>query len=48
MEEIRWGLEEKLNVSIYAKPEISWEEMEKIRLDLEESKKRKTNEQNTQ
>ena len=34
MYEIREGLEANLNVSIYAKPEIPWKKMEKIREQL--------------
>ena len=33
-EEIKLGLEDNLNVSLYAKPEFSSEEMELIRLGL--------------
>ena len=35
MEEIKWGLEDKLNVSIYATPDFTWKQMEQIRLGLE-------------
>ena len=34
MEEIRLGLEENIDVSIYAKPEFDWTKMRKIRLKL--------------
>ena len=34
MDEIRLGLEDNLDVSVYAKPEISWKEMKKIREEL--------------
>lgn len=34
MDEIRLGLEDNLNVSIYAKRETHWEKMKKIRLKL--------------
>ena len=34
MEQIRLGLEKKLNVSLYAKPEISWRKMKEIRFEL--------------
>ena len=33
-EEIRLGLEENIDVSIYAKPEFDWTKMRKIRLKL--------------
>ena len=33
----RFGLVNKLNVSIYAKPEFDWEQMEQIRLGLEDN-----------
>ena len=36
MEQIRKGLEEKLDVSIYAKPEFNWEQMDQIREGLEQ------------
>ena len=32
MEEIRLGLADGLDVSVYAKPELSWKQMEEIRL----------------
>ena len=35
MREIRLGLEKGLDVSIYAKPEYDWMQMEEIRLGLE-------------
>jgi len=31
MREILEGLEKKLNVSIYAKPELNWDQMREIR-----------------
>ena len=34
MRKIRLGLIDNLDVSIYAKPEFSWHEMEQIRLKL--------------
>ena len=34
MREIREGLYDKLDVSIYAKPEIEWDIMEQIKLGL--------------
>ena len=34
MLEIRKGLKDNLDVSIYAKPKISWQKMEEIRLKL--------------
>ena len=34
MNEIKKGLQDNLNVSIYAKPKYSWMEMEEIRLEL--------------
>jgi hypothetical protein len=36
MRHIRWGLEKHLDVSVYAKPEFSWEQMEQIRFGLEQ------------
>ena len=33
--EIRYGLEDNLDVLIYANPEIDWEEMKEIRENLE-------------
>ena len=47
MEQIRLGLENNIDVLIYAKPELDGKEMEKIRLDLEDNKRREINEQNT-
>ena len=38
MSQIRYGLEQFLNVSIYANPNIEWEQMLKIRLELESNK----------
>ena len=35
MSEIRKGLEVGLNVESYLNPSITWEEMERIRLELE-------------
>ena len=35
MEQIREGLEKNLDVSIYANPEIPWQEMREIRLKLQ-------------
>ena len=37
MSQIRYGLEQFLNVSIYANPNIEWEEMERIRKELEKN-----------
>ena len=37
-EEIKWGLEDNLDVSIYAKPEFDWKQMKKIRKQLENEK----------
>ncbi len=37
MEEIRLGLREGLDVSVYAKPELSWVEMNEIRRELEKA-----------
>lgn len=34
MFEIRLGLEQGLDISIYAKPEFTWEQMKQIRLNL--------------
>lgn len=34
MQEIRFGLQDGLNVSIYAKPEFTYEEMKMLRLSL--------------
>ena len=41
MRQIRWGLNDNLDVSIYANPKLSWKEMSDIR-------ERLKNEQNTQ
>ena len=38
MEEIRFGLEKDLDVSYYLNPSIEWEEMERIRLELERNR----------
>lgn len=38
MREIREGLENNIDVSTYAKPNIKWEDMERIRLKLENEK----------
>ena len=38
MEEIRDGLESRLDVSSYAKPEIKWDEMSEIKEKLLEEK----------
>ncbi len=35
MEQIRLGHEKGLDVSVYAKPELSWEEMKEIREKME-------------
>lgn len=35
MMEIRYGLKENLDVSNYAKPECSWEQMREMRYELE-------------
>ncbi len=35
MEQIRLGLEENVDVSVYAKPKFNWEQMQEIRLALE-------------
>ena len=35
MEEIRLGLKNNLDVSLYANSEISWQEMKEIRLKLQ-------------
>ena len=37
MEQIRKGLEQKLDVSLYSKPEFDWEQMREIRKGLEEN-----------
>ena len=37
MREIRWGLENNLNVSLYAKPDFNENQMEEIRLGLEDN-----------
>ena len=34
MKQIRLGLENNVNISIYAKPEINWRIMEQLRLSL--------------
>ena len=36
MEEIRRGLEQKLDVSVYADVKFNWQQMQEIRLDLEQ------------
>ena len=38
MNQIRAGLEKRLDVSPYLNPTIDWKEMEKIRLELESEK----------
>ena len=48
MFEIRIGLRENLDVSFYAKPELSWKQMLKIKLELLKERKNKENEQNIQ
>lgn len=35
MQRIRWGLEDKIDVSIYAKPEFNYQQMDQIRLGIE-------------
>ena len=44
MFEIRIGLRENLDVSFYAKPELSWKQMLKIKLELLKERKNKENE----
>ena len=41
MTQIRWGMNQELDVSIYAKPEYSYEKMRKIRERLLKEKKEK-------
>ena len=38
MKQIRFGLEDNLDVSPYLNPNISWDEMERIRKELENKK----------
>lgn len=38
MKEIKEGLESEVDVSIYAKPEFDWEQMQQIRIRLEAEK----------
>ena len=38
MREIREGLENNIDVTTYLNPTINWEEMERIRLELESGK----------
>lgn len=38
MRQIRFGLEDGINVETYLNPNIYWEEMRKIRLELESKK----------
>ena len=35
MEQIRWGLQSKVDISVYAKPEYTWQQMREIREKLE-------------
>ena len=37
MEQIRLGLENNLDVSVYSNPEFDWKKMMKFRLELKES-----------
>ena len=48
LNQMLWGLEDNLDVSLYAKPELSWKQMLKIKLELLKERKNKENEQNTQ
>ena len=36
-EQIKWGLEDNLDVSIYAKKEYNWKKMDEIRLGLKDN-----------
>ena len=36
MKQIRLGLQNNIDVSIYSNPSVNWKEMERMRLELEE------------